>query len=450
VDFAKEQVELLLRTRYQHPNGQIPAYEWNFGDVNPPVTAWAALFVYEREAEIRGEGDREFLERVFNRLLTNFTWWVNRKDPDDRNLFQGGFLGLDNIGIFDRSAPLPGGGTLEQADGTAWMALYCQWMLQIAAELARHDPAYVDMALKFLAHFGWISIAMNPPGADTGLWDEEEGFYYDVMRMPDGTRIELKVRSLVGLLPLCAATVLDGELAQRYPQLVERATWFLHRFAESIPELMELPGPNPEGHRLAVAGQRGPAAPHPRRHARRAGVPRPARDPRDLAPPPRAPLRLRMGRPGVRRALPAGRVRQRHVRRQLQLARPGLVPDEPRDHPRAAAAAPLLRRPAEGRVPGRLRTASWTSARSPPSSAAAWPRPFTDDADGRRPVFGGIEKFQTDPHWHDLLLFHEYFHGDNGAGLGASHQTGWTGTVALLLLLGGGVHARPGAATPVD
>ena len=163
VDFAKEQVELLLKTRYLHPNGQIPAYEWNFSDVNPPVTPWAALYVYEREAEIRGEGDPVFLARVFDRLLTNFTWWVNRKDPDDRNLFQGGFLGLDNIGIFDRSAPLPGGGQLEQADGTAWMALYCQWMLQIAIELSREQPAYIDMALKFIAHFMWISVAMNPP-----------------------------------------------------------------------------------------------------------------------------------------------------------------------------------------------------------------------------------------------------------------------------------------------
>ena len=169
VDFAKEQVELLLSTGYLHPNGQIPAYEWNFSDVNPPVTAWAALYVYEREAEIRGEGDHEFLARVFERLLTNFTWWVNRKDPDDRNLFQGGFLGLDNIGIFDRSAPLPGGRTLEQADGTAWMALYCQWMLQIAAELAKHDPAFGDMAVKFATHFEWIAIAMNPPDTDTAL-----------------------------------------------------------------------------------------------------------------------------------------------------------------------------------------------------------------------------------------------------------------------------------------
>ncbi len=217
VDFAKQQVELLLDTRYQHPNGQIPAYEWNFSDVNPPVTAWAALYVYEREAEIRGAGDREFLARVFDRLLTNFTWWVNRKDPDDRNLFQGGFLGLDNIGIFDRSAPLPGGGTLEQADGTAWMALYCQWMLQIAVELARHDPVYADMALKFVTHFQWIAIAMDPPDGDTALWNEQDGFYYDVLRQPDGGTIQLKVRSLVGLLPLCAATVFDGELLERYP-----------------------------------------------------------------------------------------------------------------------------------------------------------------------------------------------------------------------------------------
>jgi len=251
VDFAKEQIELLLLTRYMHPNGQIPAYEWHFSDVNPPVTAWAALFVYEREAEIRGEGDREFLARVFNRLLGNFAWWVNRKDPDDRNLFQGGFLGLDNIGIFDRSQPLPGGGQLEQADGTAWMALYSQWMMQIAGELARHDPVYVDMVAKFISHFVWIAVAMNPPEADTALWDEQDGFYYDVMRMPDGQRIELKVRSLVGLLPLCAATVFDGDLLERYPWLVDRFQDYVARFSDALPQLMQRPGPSPEGRRIA-------------------------------------------------------------------------------------------------------------------------------------------------------------------------------------------------------
>ena len=250
VDFAKEQVELLLRTRYMHPNGQIPAYEWNFSDVNPPVTAWAALYVYEREAEIRGKGDVEFLKIVFDRLLANFTWWVNRKDPDGRNLFQGGFLGLDNIGVFDRSAPLPGGGTLEQADGTAWMALYSQWMLQIAVELAKHDAAYIDMAIKFVAHFLWIAVAMNPPEGDAELWDEEDGFYYDVMRMPDGQPIQLKVRSLVGLLPLCAATVFDGDLVKRYPWVAEGTNAFIERFSDTLSSLAHAADPDAEGKRI--------------------------------------------------------------------------------------------------------------------------------------------------------------------------------------------------------
>ncbi len=255
VDFAKDQVELLLSTRYLHPNGQIPAYEWNFSDVNPPVTAWAALYVYEREAEIRGEGDREFLARVFSRLLTNFTWWVNRKDPDDRNLFAGGFLGLDNIGVFDRSHPLPGGGTLEQADGTAWMALYCQWMLQIAGELARHDAAYADMAIKFIAHFEWIALALNPPNGDGALWDDADGFFYDVMRMPDGTTHPLKVRSLVGLLPLCAVTVFDASLIAMYPDLLAGIREFRTDFEDLLPAL-HLPGPSPEGHRMmSVVGE---------------------------------------------------------------------------------------------------------------------------------------------------------------------------------------------------
>ena len=354
VDFAKEQVELLLDTRYQHPNGQIPAYEWNFSDVNPPVTPWAALYVYEREVEIRGEGDREFLARVFDRLLTNFTWWVNRKDPDDRNLFQGGFLGLDNIGIFDRSAPMPGGGTLEQADGTAWMALYCQWMLQIAAELTRHDPAYADMLMKFLTHFQWISIAMHPPDGDTVLWNEEDGFYYDVLRQPDGTTVQLKVRSLVGLLPLCAATVFDGDLLERHPDLLEQLEEFISRFSDDVPQLAHTPGPNAEGQADHLTGRRAAAAPDPFGDARRGGVPRPARHPGDLPPPPAGAVHLRLGRAGVQRPLSAGGVRQRNVRRQLELARAGVVPDEPGDPARAAAAAPLLRRRAHGRVPHRL------------------------------------------------------------------------------------------------
>ena len=295
VDFAKEQVELLLRTRYMHPNGAIPAYEWNFSDVNPPVLAWAALHVYEREAEIRGEGDRDFLQRVFQRLLTNFSWWVNRKDPDGRNLYQGGFLGLDNIGIFDRSAPLPGGATLQQADGTAWMALFCQWMLQMAVELASEDENYIDMALKFVSHFEWIAIALNPPGADTPLWDEEDGFFYDVMRMPDGQTFPLKVRSLVGLLPLCAATVFDADVLERHPVLIERALAFAKHFAEDVP--VDGPPARAGAGRPAPAraGGRDAAPADPERHARRGRVPRAAWHPLDLPAPPRRALPVRVG-----------------------------------------------------------------------------------------------------------------------------------------------------------
>jgi hypothetical protein len=444
VDFAKEQIELLLRTRYMHPNGQIPAYEWNFSDVNPPVTAWAALFVYEREVEIRGEGDREFLTRVFDRLVANFTWWVNRKDPDDRNLFQGGFLGLDNIGIFDRSAPLPGGGTLEQADGTAWMALYCQWMIQIAAELAKHDPVYLDMALKFIAHFVWIAVAMDPPDGDTALWDEQDGLYYDVMRMPDGQTIELKVRSLVGLLPMCAATVFDGDMMERYPQLFGQLQEYVARFSDSLPQLANLPGPNPEGRRiLSLVDEQ--------RLRRILAV---MLDEEEF-----------LGAHGIRA------ISRRHLEQPYVFDWGGqeynvhYLPAEsdtgmfggnsnwrgpvwfPMNLVILRGLTQLYRYYGErlkvecptgsGRELNLLEVARDIGRRLATT--------FTEDEHGRRPVFGGIEKFQTDPHWHDLLLFHEYFHGDNGAGIGASHQTGWTGTVAVLLLLAGGMRSPSGA-----
>ena len=437
VDFAKEQVELLLSTRYLHPNGQVPAYEWNFSDVNPPVTPWAALFVYEREAEIRGEGDREFLARVFDRLLTNFTWWVNRKDPDDRNLFQGGFLGLDNIGIFDRSAPLPGGGRLEQADGTAWMALYCQWMLQIAAELAKTDPVYADMALKFIAHFEWIAIAMNPPSGDAELWDDEDGFYYDVMRMPDGSAIKLKVRSLVGLLPLCAATVFDRDVIDRHPEMMESITRFVGEFSDSIPSLLNLPGPNPDGARIL-----------------------------SLVDEPRLRRMLDvmldedefLGPHGIRA------ISRRHLEQPEIFEWDGqrydvhYLPAESdtgmfggNSNWRGPVWFPMNLVILRGLIQLHRYYGDQLKVECPTGSGnemnllevatevgARLARTFTEDADGRRPVFGGIEQFQSDPHWHDLILFHEYFHGDNGAGIGASHQTGWTGTVALLFLLAGG------------
>jgi len=445
VDFAKEQIELLLKTRYQHPNGQIPAYEWNFSDVNPPVTPWAALFVYEREAEIRGKGDRAFLGRVFHRLLSNFAWWVNRKDPDDRNLFQGGFLGLDNIGIFDRSAPLPGGGSLEQADGTAWMALYSQWMLQIAVELSREDPVYVDMALKFIAHFAWIAIAMNPPEGDAALWDEQDGFYYDVMRMPDGQRIPLKVRSLVGLLPLCAATVFDGDLVERYPELVGRLGEFVARFSDALPQLATLPGPNPEGRRITalvneerlrrilaiMLDEREFLGPHGIRAISRRHLDQPC-------------VFDWGGQEYVVRYLPAesdtgmfgGNSNWRGpvwfpmnlvvLRGLLQLHR--YYDDRLKVECPTGSGRQMNLREVAVEIASRL-TAT-----------------FTEDENGRRPVFGWIEKFQSDPHWHDLLLFHEYFHGDNGAGIGASHQTGWTGTVAALFPIVAALKAQEAAA----
>ena len=445
VDFAKEQVELLLRTRYMHPNGQIPAYEWNFSDVNPPVTAWAALFVYEREAEIRGAGDREFLKRVFHRLLTNFTWWVNRKDPDDRNLFQGGFLGLDNIGIFDRSAPLPGGGTLEQADGTAWMALYCQWMLQIAVELACEDPAYTDVALKFVAHFEWIAIALNPPSGDTPLWDDEDGFFYDVMRMPDGTTIRLKVRSLVGLLPLCAATVFEPDALDGHEAVLERMQAFIERFADSVPALAHLPGPNPDGRRLLALVD----------EARLRRVLEVMLDEDEF-----------LGPHGIRA------ISRRHLERPCEFDWGGqhyevhYLPAESdtgmfggNSNWRGPVWFPMnlvilrgllqLHRYYGDRLKVECPTGSGrelTLLEVADEVAQRLSRTFTEDARGRRPVFGGIEKFQADPHWHDLLLFHEYFHGDNGAGIGASHQTGWTGTVALLLQQTAGRRAQAGQA----
>ena len=225
--FGKQQLDLMLRTNYLHPNGQLPAYEWNFGDVNPPVHAWSTIFTHRLLKARDGKGDEEWLERSFQRLLQNFTWWVNRKDRAGRNAFEGGFLGLDNIGVFDRSSPLPTGGYLEQADGTAWMALFSQNMLEIAAELALERPAYAELCQKFLEHFLWIATAMVHAGQDTGMWDEEDGFFYDVLRTPDGGAQRLKVRSMVGLLPFCAVTVFDGKIAQKYPEMTHRVKRFL-------------------------------------------------------------------------------------------------------------------------------------------------------------------------------------------------------------------------------
>ena len=268
LDFAKEQLDLMLQEFFLHPTGQMPAYEWNFSDVNPPVHAWATIFLYRSEQALLGQGDIEFLKRTFAKLTLNFSWWVNRKDRFGKNLFEGGFLGLDNIGVFDRSAALPTGGHLEQADGTAWVSLFCQNMLEIAVELAPYDSFFEDMAMKFADHFLWIARAMNQTGPD-GMWDEEDGFYYDVLRLPDGSAARLKVRSMVGLLPLCATTVIEPWQRERVPRVAKS----LYERLRRMPELLESIHPTGPAHlgygrtRHRCAGQPGSVAPHSVAHA---------------------------------------------------------------------------------------------------------------------------------------------------------------------------------------
>ncbi len=435
VDFAKDQVELLLGDRYLHPNGQIPAYEWNFSDVNPPLHGWSALWVYEREREIRGQGDADFLERVFRRLLLNFTWWVNRKDPDDRNLFQGGFLGLDNIGVFDRSAPLPGGGTLEQADGTAWMALYCQAMFQIALELTRRGRPYPGMAVKFAEHFVWISAAMSPPDGDT-LWDEQDGFYYDVMRLPDGSTQQLRVRSLVGLLPMCAATVIEPELLENVPGLMERWEEFVEEFKDAIPVLGQTLGTGVDGKHLSslvgpdrlrrilskLLDEEEFLGPHGIRAISRHHAEHPyvfdiaGQEFRVDYEPAESHTGMFGGNSNWRGPVwfPMNIVILRGLRQLHEFYGDSFKVECP-----TGSGNERNLREVGDEIARRLMAI------------------FMRDEDGRRPVFGGMEVFQSDPHWSDLLLFHEYFHGDNGAGLGASHQTGWTGLIALLFSAAG-------------
>jgi hypothetical protein len=432
-DFAKEQLILLLREWYMHPNGQLPAYEWSFGDVNPPVHAWAAWRVYKIEQKRRGSGDRRFLERVFHKLLLNFTWWVNRKDAAGRNVFQGGFLGLDNIGVFDRSAPLPTGGYIEQSDATSWMGMYCLNMLTIALELAREDTAYEDIASKFFEHFVYICRAMNNLG-DEGieLWNAQDGFFYDVLHTPDGRHFPLKVRSMVGLIPLFAVETLDSEIVDKLPGFKRRMQWFI----ENRPELSEHLETQtmPDGHVLRFLSL-----------VNRDRLPRVLRymlDEREFLSP-----------HGIR-AL--SRV---HCDRPYTLTVNGT--EHRVDYEPAESTTPLFGGNSNWRGPvwfpvnyllieslqkfhyylgdsykiecptgsGQMLTL-WEIATD---ISRRLSRIFLQGANGQRPVYGGTEKLQRDPHWRDLILFYEYFHGDNGAGLGASHQTGWTGLVAKLL-----------------
>jgi hypothetical protein len=430
-DFAKHQLTLFLREWYMHPNGQIPAYEWAFGDVNPPVHAWAAWRVYNIEQRIRGQADRAFLERVFHKLLLNFTWWVNRKDAAGNNVFEGGFLGLDNIGVFDRSAPLPTGGYIEQSDGTSWMGMYCLNMLAIALELARDNHAYEDVASKFFEHFVHIAHAMDDIGGHA-LWNAEEGFFYDVLQLPDNSRRPLKIRSMVGLIPLFAVETMESDIVEQLPGFKRRMQWFIDNhpeFREHI-ETVEKPG---GGVRRLLAITTRDQLPCVLRYLL---------DPGEFLSP-----------YGIR------------ALSQFHRAHPYILTvhgtEHRVDYEPAESSTGLFGGNSNWRGPiwfpvnylliealqklhdfyGNTLTVPLPTGSE--RQMTLWEvaeelsrrltRIFLRDADGRRPVYGGIHKFQEDPHWRDLLLFHEYFHGDNGAGIGASHQTGWTALVAKLL-----------------
>lgn len=434
IDFAKDQLRLMTNQVYLHPNGQIPAYEWNFSDVNPPVHCKATWQIYLIDKFLHGRGDRAFLESMFHKLLMNFTWWVNRKDELGNNVFEGGFLGLDNIGVFDRSAPLPTGGMLEQADGTSWMAMFCLDMLTIAVELALENPIYEELACKFFEHFVYIASAMDRIGIHNDeLWDEEDGFYYDVLRLPGGESMRLKVRSMVGLVPLFATAVFSSDILARLPRVKKRVVHFAELNADLMTQIC-----NPA--EVGVAG------------------------------------RILMS-PVNRQKLT--RILQRVLDTSEFLSPYGIraLSRHHKEHPYSFTADGHVYRvdyePAESSTGLFGGNSNWRgpiwfpvnllliqslrkmysyygnelTVECPTGSGHhmnLWEVAteiirrlgdiFLRDAQGRRPVYGLTDKFQSDPHWRDLILFYEYFHGDNGAGIGASHQTGWTGLIAWLLM----------------
>ena len=442
-EFAKSQLQLMFDSLYLHPSGQIPAYEWNFGDVNPPVHAFATLYLYNMEREQTGSGDLEFLKRSFDKLVFNFSWWVNRKDPTGKNVFEGGFLGLDNIGVFDRSAKLPNGATLEQADGTAWMAFFCQNMLEISLELARYDASYSDAALKFAEHYLWVASAMSRIGENAaGLWNEADGFFYDVLRFPDGHAAQMKVRSLVGLLSLCATSVVYPDMFEKVPDFKTRIRWFLDRNPHLI-ENLNPPNPGYKGRFLLTT----------------------------------------LNENRLRRLLA-------HMLDENEFLSPhGIrsISKYHKDHPyffeadgqrfgvnyqpaesesalfggnsnwRGPVWLPINFLLLRGLVNFYLYYGDDLKVECPTGSGKQLTlfevgqelnrrlySVFLRDPSrgGRRPVYGGARKFQDDPYWKDYILFYEYFHGDNGAGIGASHQTGWTGLVARLIRLSIGLDAK--------
>jgi hypothetical protein len=432
-EFAKNQLRLLTRDWYMHPNGQLPAYEWNLSDANPPVHAWATWRVYQMDQKLRGgQGDTHFLEAVFHKLTLNFAWWVNRKDRNGRNIFEGGFLGLDNIGVFDRSAPLPTGGHIEQSDGTSWMAMYALNLMRMALELARTNPVYQEIASKFFEHFLYIVEAMTKGGdGDFNLWDEEDEFYYDVLHTPDGTRTKLKVRSIVGLIPLFAVEVLDEEILDALPEFTRRLRWLLNHRPQLAALVSQWQDPGKgERHRLSLL----------RRHRLKCLLARMLDEQEFLSD------------YGIR-ALS----RYHH--------------EHPYRFPSAEADFSVAYVPGESDSAMFGGNSNWrgpiwfpinyliieslqrfyayygdsfqveyptgsgqlcTLQEIATALAGRLSKLFLRDAEGRRPAFGPDERLQHDPHFRDYLLFHEYFHGEDGRGLGASHQTGWTGLLVRL------------------
>ncbi len=432
-DFAKRQLLLLLREWYMHPNGQIPAYEWKFSDVNPPVHAWAALRVYRIEAKNRGVADHIFLERVFHKLLLNFTWWINRKDYEGNNVFEGGFLGLDNIGVFDRSAELPLGGKLEQSDGTSWMAMYCLNMLAIAFELAKEDRAYEDVASKFFEHFVRISDAMNNIGEEkTELWDEEDGFYYDVLHLPNERNIPLKIRSMVGLIPLFAVETIEENWLENFPDFKKRTEWFLKNRPDLTEEISCLQEEGRDNRRLLSIVNTGKL---------------------------KRILRYLFSKEeflsdyGIRSL---SKFHENHPYKLTIVGKHYEIAYEPGESRsgmfggnsnwRGPVWFPLNYLLIEALQKfdyfygDNLKIEFPTGAGN---EMNLWQisqelekrlcRIFLKNRDGKRAVFGETEKFQSDKFWRDNILFYEYFHGDTGCGLGASHQTGWTSLLAKLL-----------------
>jgi hypothetical protein len=452
-EFAKEQLILLLREWYMHPNGQLPAYEWALGDVNPPVHAWAAWRVYKIEKKRRGVGDRAFLARVFQKLLLNFTWWVNRKDTEGMNIFQGGFLGLDNIGVFDRSAPLPTGGHIEQSDGTSWMAMYTLNLLAIALELAKDDPAYEDVASKFWEHFLYIANAVNHRGHGEedgeSLWNEEDGFFYDVLHFPDGRRVPMKVRSMVGLIPLFAVETLEPEALDHLPDFKRRMTWFIHNRKDLTGNVacMETPGRG-ERRLLSIVSP-----------AKLQRVLKYMLDETEF-----------LSQYGIRAV-------SRHHEEQPYVFNVEGV-EHRVDYEPGESSTGLFGGNSNWRGPiwmpvnyllieslqkfhhylgesykvefptgsGQMKTL-WEVAAEISRRLNSM---FLRDASGRRPVYGDLARFQQDLHWRDHVLFYEYFHGDSGAGVGANHQTGWTGLVAKMLQQSGEMRTDNTSAAAAD